>query len=324
MRPNKFSKQEPPRNVDLTAYSIEGNVVVLSNTNPVPNTKILVLENPKNSPEYMATTEEYLADVKTLKAGALKKKYPKTYSSWKNMKQRCKNGYVLDSRFDAFTNFLSLMGPRRGEKITIDRKDHTNPNYSPENCRWADKYTQNQNKSNNVLLTYKGEILPASVWARRTNQKPDTVLHRVANGWTDEEAITGIRKSSSHLSMDEARRLCLKKLSSKVIADVLVQIFFEIRAIEQQLVDCYNAYEERGAPIPPELEERLLYLRSIRRDFLDEINCRYRNFDMVNYANEMRGGVSSGTRRGTYSDEYKGFVHRLRQLTGGNAAPPAQ
>lgn len=42
------------------------------------------------------------------------------------------------------------MWPTYQEGLSIDRIDW-NWNYCKENCRWADKFTQNNNRSNNIL-----------------------------------------------------------------------------------------------------------------------------------------------------------------------------
>lgn len=58
------------------------------------------------------------------------------------------------SGVDGFFNFIEDMG-ERPDGYTLDRRD-TNGDYTPENCRWADVYTQSGNKINskNTGISY--------------------------------------------------------------------------------------------------------------------------------------------------------------------------
>ncbi len=79
-----------------------------------------------------------------------------TYNSWNMMKKRCNNpkatgyeyyggrGIHVCERWNKFENFLEDMGIRP-EGTTLDRID-PDKDYSPENCRWADKQTQMNNQ----------------------------------------------------------------------------------------------------------------------------------------------------------------------------------
>lgn len=187
---SKFSSKKTAIKSVLTTCNIKGNVHFLKPLNQGPketkeNTSINV-ENQHN---------DHHADIKTMTATALGQKYSQSYSSWKNMKQRCKDGYVLSPEFALFKTFLACMGPCPSKEFTLDRIDSENLNYSPDNCRWADKYTQNQNKGNNVHLTYLSQTFTVSVWAKRTNQKPNTLYNRKKLGWSDAEIITGKKLS---------------------------------------------------------------------------------------------------------------------------------
>jgi hypothetical protein len=85
--------------------------------------------------------------------------------------------------------FFRDMGPcPPGE--TLDRKDHRK-GYTPTNCRWATPTEQARNRSTNNLLTFRGETLPAIVWAERFDLKLSTLLMRMTRyGWTVEKALT--------------------------------------------------------------------------------------------------------------------------------------
>lgn len=78
--------------------------------------------------------------------------------SWRGMKSRCydpKNirykeyggrGIKVCARwFNSFKNFLADMGSRP-EETSLDRYPNTNGNYEPNNCRWATRSQQVNNR----------------------------------------------------------------------------------------------------------------------------------------------------------------------------------
>ena len=109
------------------------------------------------------------------------------YRIWGNIKNRCLNkkekcykNYggrgikICDRWLESFENFRDDMYKnylehvkKFGEKdTTIDRKDN-NGDYCKENCIWATRKIQENNRRNNHFLTYNGEIMTISQWANK-------------------------------------------------------------------------------------------------------------------------------------------------------------
>lgn len=78
------------------------------------------------------------------------------YKTWEGMIQRCTNfknpsykhygaiGIKVHPDWFDIRNFIDDMYPTFQEGLTLDRRDN-NQGYSIENCRWADRATQNSN-----------------------------------------------------------------------------------------------------------------------------------------------------------------------------------
>ena len=128
-------------------------------------------------------------------------KWTKTYRIWHNMKQRCFNknnqdyatyagrGITICDRWrNSFQSFLSDMG-ECPQGMSIDRIDNDG-NYEPGNCRWATQKMQMNNYSKNVYISYKGEKLHISVWAKRIGMSTETLQNRYNYGWSTERMMT--------------------------------------------------------------------------------------------------------------------------------------
>jgi hypothetical protein len=97
-------------------------------------------------------------------------------------------GIKVCQRWQDFANFLADMG-EPPPSLTLDRID-VNGDYEPGNCRWVDMKTQENNRTNNHRLTFKGETLSLTEWERRTTISRHTLLKRERLGLPIEEIFS--------------------------------------------------------------------------------------------------------------------------------------
>lgn len=125
-----------------------------------------------------------------------------TYATWMQMRVRCSRstnhnfahyggrGIRVCDRWAKFENFLADMGPRPSLLHSIDRIDNDG-NYCPENCRWAHRIQQANNKRSNRIVLYRGEKMSLSDALRRAGNvvgKSGARL-RLIRGWSVERAV---------------------------------------------------------------------------------------------------------------------------------------
>ena len=117
------------------------------------------------------------------------------YSIWTAMTNRCQNkmhkaynryggrGITCmwqtfeEFKHDMYDSYLAHVKEFGEKNTTIDRID-VNGNYCKENCRWATIKEQANNKTNNIVLNFKGKCLTMAQWAEELGINYSTIKRR--------------------------------------------------------------------------------------------------------------------------------------------------
>lgn len=137
------------------------------------------------------------------------------YQSWMNIKWRVKHNEeylkkrikVCENYKESFPDFLADMGKMPPNKTTVDRID-TYGHYSCGRCeqckknewtmnlRWADWTEQANNKTNNLIIEYKGQKKTVSEWSRETGLPESRIRSRyVVLKWSPERIFKEVEKN---------------------------------------------------------------------------------------------------------------------------------
>lgn len=129
-----------------------------------------------------------------------KEHYTGLYGSWYAMKQRCSNpknlayknyggrGITYPKKWEKFEGFKEDMGDSYKKGLTLERTNN-NENYSKENCRWATRKEQGNNKRSNIVITFNGKTLTLSLWAEKIGLDFGTVRSRWYRGKVIKEIL---------------------------------------------------------------------------------------------------------------------------------------
>lgn len=123
------------------------------------------------------------------------------YIVWNGMRARCNNprnpnyarygarGITVCERWQSdFMNFLADMGRRPAPWYTLERRDNDG-DYTPDNCVWATKQDQANNRRSSRIIAYGGVMRTAAEWARARGISNSTLHARLKAGWTIGRAL---------------------------------------------------------------------------------------------------------------------------------------
>lgn len=124
------------------------------------------------------------------------------YTAWNGMKDRCHNpnnphyknyggrGISVCKRWkESFENFLVDMRRRPRNCTSIDRID-VNKGYCPNNCKWATRIEQVDNRRNTIKVKINGASIPLGAECRRLRINYAMAYSRFLRGWPPEKIFS--------------------------------------------------------------------------------------------------------------------------------------
>jgi len=131
------------------------------------------------------------------------------YHIWQSMKIRCncstfphykdyggRGIKVCDKWNNNFENFQNDMLTSYKEhfkefgKNTFIERINNNGNYCLENCKWATRKEQANNRRSNRIITYKGQTMNLTQWAKKLNMPFTLLLQRLNRyNWSVEKTF---------------------------------------------------------------------------------------------------------------------------------------
>jgi hypothetical protein len=158
-------------------------------------------ERPVQGPSLIRGTSVSCGCTKGAAISAAKTKHGQcahpAYQSWSAMRRRCYDpsfaaypwygacGIKICDKWQTFEGFWEDMGSTWARGLTIERNKNEE-GYTVQNCRWATRLEQGQNKSNSHLLETPWGRLSQNEAARRAGISIGSLVHRQKAGWPPE------------------------------------------------------------------------------------------------------------------------------------------
>lgn len=142
-----------------------------------------------------------------------------TYNSWCSMIQRCNDplnaayhhyggrGITVCQGWMLVSNFIRDMG-ERPQGRSIDRIDNNKGYWCGKceecvqfgrslNCRWATQAEQMSNTRRTHLLTFQGQTMSVTQWAKEIGITRDALYSRLSKGWPIEKVLSRVPNKSA-------------------------------------------------------------------------------------------------------------------------------
>lgn len=132
----------------------------------------------------------------------------KIYLVWHSMKNRCLNektsnwsryggrGISICKQWLEFEQFYADMGDPPNNFLSLDRIDNDG-DYTPDNCRWATREEQQNNRKNTIFIPHQGMTLSLAQWGKKLGIAYPTLYSRLSRGATGDALFKTIRSGRS-------------------------------------------------------------------------------------------------------------------------------
>lgn len=160
--------------------------------------------------ELAVVRSQHLRNNETQSCGCMAKKNALKYGEsksrigriWRAMINRCRSelnpnyrhygerGIIVCSEWIDYHNFHDwALDNGYKDNLTIERKN-VDGNYEPENCKWATMKEQENNRTNNHLITFIGKTQTLQQWSEETGIARETLSSRIRRGWTIPQTLS--------------------------------------------------------------------------------------------------------------------------------------
>jgi len=118
--------------------------------------------------------------------------YRKTSKAYKDYGRRgitCEWNNFISFRDDMYESYIEHVKAYGEKNTTIERIDN-NGNYSKNNCLWATRTIQANNRRSSKYLTINGQKMTVADWSKLAQINQTVINNRLRRGWKPELAVS--------------------------------------------------------------------------------------------------------------------------------------